>query len=147
MLLGSFVAGPLVRRVGAGWIIIAGLLLMTVALAVLPFVSSVSAILVVQAVAIFGGPAINAALLGYFMVAVPTKMLGRAGSALDLLSLGAMPLAPLVAGFGYTLLGWTGVLVACAGICAVAACLALFNTRLRTLPASDHWAEHAAANA
>ncbi|RAN73513.1 hypothetical protein B5P43_30535 [Bacillus sp. SRB_336] len=146
MLLGSLVAGPLVRRAGAGSIIIAGLLLMTAALAVLPFVSSVPAILVIQAVAIFGGPAINAALLGYFMVAVPTELLGRAGSALDLLSLGATPLAPLVAGFGYALLGWTGILLVCAGICAVAACLALFNGRLRALPASDRWAEHAAAH-
>ncbi|PYI68769.1 MFS transporter [Arthrobacter livingstonensis] len=145
MLLGSLVAAPLVKRVGAGWIIIAGLFLMTASLAVLPFVSAIPAIMVVQAAAIFGAPAINAALLGYFMVAVPTELLGRAGSALDLLAMGATPLAPLVAGFGYALLGWTGVLLACAGICAVAACLALFNRSLRALPDSDHWADHAAA--
>ncbi|MCQ9163216.1 hypothetical protein [Arthrobacter sp. STN4] len=65
---------------------------------------------------------INAALLGYFMVAVPTELLGRAGSAQDLLSLGATPLSPCVTGFGYLLLGWTGI-----------------------LPASDQWAGHAAA--
>jgi len=145
MLLGSFVAAPLVKRIGAGRIVIAGLLLMTAALAVLPFVHEVPGILAVQAVAIFGGPSINAALLGYFMVAVPSDMLGRAGSALDLLTLGATPLSPLIAGFGYAWLGWTGILLACAGICAVAAFLALFNTGLRSLPSSDHWADHAAA--
>ncbi|AIY00922.1 hypothetical protein ART_1323 [Arthrobacter sp. PAMC 25486] len=145
MLLGSFIAAPLVKRVGAGWIVIAGLLLMTAALAVLPFVHAVPAVMVVQAVAILGGPAINAALLGYFMVAVPSDMLGRAGSALDLMTLGATPLSPLVAGFGYALLGWTGILLACAGLCAVAAFLALLNSRLRALPSSDHWADHAAA--
>ncbi len=145
MLLGSFVAGPLVKRVGAGWIIIAGLLLMTGSLAVLPFVNSVPSILALQGVGIFGAPAVNSALLGYFMVAVPTDMLGRAGSALDVLSMGAMPLAPLVAGFGYALLGWTGILLACAGICAVAAVLALLNRGLRALPASERWEVHAAA--
>jgi hypothetical protein len=100
---------------------------------------------VVEAVAILGGPAINAALLGYFMVAVPSDMLGRAGSALDLLTMGATPLSPLVAGVGYALLGWTGILLACTGICAFATFLALFNTPLRSLPSSEHWADHAAA--
>ncbi|MGO2541366.1 MAG: MFS transporter [Specibacter sp.] len=145
MLLGSLIAAPLVRRVGAGWIIITGLFLMTASLAVLPFVTALPAIMVVQAAAVFGAPAINAALLGYFMVAVPTELLGRAGSALDLLSMGATPLAPLVAGFGYALLGWSGILLACAGICAVATALAFMNRGLRDLPSSDHWAEHAAA--
>lgn len=145
MLLGSFVAAPLLKRVGAGWIVIAGLLLMTGSLSVLPFVHAIPSVVVVLAVAILGGPAINAALLGYFMVAVPSNMLGRAGSALDLLTMGATPLAPLVAGCGYALLGWTGILLACAGICAAAALMALFTTRLRALPSSDHWAGHAAA--
>lgn len=145
MLLGSLIAAPLVSRVGAGWIIITGLFLMTASLAVLPFVTALPAIMVVQAAAVFGAPAINAALLGYFMVAVPTELLGRAGSALDLLAMGATPLAPLVAGFGYALLGWSGILLACAGICAVATALAFMNRGLRDLPSSDHWAEHAAA--
>jgi MFS family permease len=145
MLVGSFAAAPLVKRVGAGWIVIAGLLLMTASLAVLPFVHAVPSLLVVEAVAILGGPAINAALLGYFMVAVPSDMLGRAGSALDLLTMGATPLSPLVAGVGYALLGWTGILLACTGICAFATFLALFNRPLRSLPSSEHWADHAAA--
>lgn len=145
MLLGSLIAAPLVRRVGAGRIIITGLFLMTASLAVLPFVTGLPAIMVVQAAAVFGAPSINAALLGYFMVAVPTELLGRAGSALDLVSMGATPLAPLVAGFGYALLGWSGVLLACAGVCAVATALAFMNRGLRALPRSDQWAEHAAA--
>lgn len=145
MLLGSFVAGPLVKRVGAGTIVILGLFLVAAAIAVLPFTSSLTAIAVIQAVAIFAGPAINAALLGYFMVAVPTELLGRATSALDLISLGAMPLAPLVAGFGYAVLGWTGVLLVCAGICIIAAGLALANRGLRNIPSSGQWAHHAAA--
>ena len=42
-------------------------------------------------------PAVNAALMGYFMVATPSRMLGRANSASAVLSMVAMPLAPLVA--------------------------------------------------
>lgn len=145
MLLGSFVAGPLVKRVGAGTIVIAGLVVMTAALLVLPFVTALPAVVAVQCLAIFSAPAVNAALLGYFMVAVPTELLGRATSALDLVSMGAMPLSPLVAGFGYALLGWTGILLACAGVCAVTTALAWANRGLRALPASDHWAAHAAA--
>lgn len=146
MLVGSLVAAPLVKRVGAGTIVISGLFFMSAALAVLPFVSSLPTVMVVQSIAIFSAPAINAALLGYFMVAVPTELLGRATSALDLMSMGAMPLAPLVAGFGYALLGWSGILLVCAGICALAAVLAWANRGLRALPSSEHWAQHAAAN-
>ena len=144
MLLGSIVAGPLVKRVGAGTIVIAGLVLMTAALLVLPFVTALPAVLVVQSLAIFSAPAINSALLGYFMVAVPTDLLGRATSALDLMSMGAMPLSPLVAGIGYALLGWTGILLVCAALCVVTTALACGNGHLRALPSSDHWAEHAA---
>ena len=145
MLLGSLIAAPLVKRLGAGWIIILGLLLMMAALTVLPFIHAVPAVMTIQALAVFGGPSVNAALLGYFMVAVPSNMLGRAGGAMDLLTMGAMPLAPLLAGFGYTLLGWTGILLLCAGICAISAFFALFNSELRTLPTSEHWADHATA--
>ncbi len=145
MLLGSFIAGPLVKRVGAGTIVIAGLFVLTASLLVLPFVTALPAVMLVQSLAIFSAPAINAALLGYFMVAVPTELLGRATSALDLMSMGAMPLSPLVAGFGYALLGWTGILLVCAGICVLTTVLAWANGGLRALPSSDHWAAHAAA--
>ena len=145
MLLGSFIAGPLVKRLGAGTIVIAGLVVMTASLLVLPFVTALPAVMLIQSLAIFSAPAINAALLGYFMVAVPTELLGRATSAMDLMSMGAMPLSPLVAGFGYALLGWTGILLVCAGICVLTTVLAWANGGLRTLPSSDHWAAHAAA--
>ncbi|WP_372698978.1 MFS transporter [Arthrobacter sp. JSM 101049] len=147
MLAGAVLAPPLVRRVPTGWLGAVGLAACSGAVAVLPFVHTVPAICVVLGASMFAAPAINASLLGYFTVAVPTHLLGRANSALDLLAMGAVPLAPLVAGFGYAAWGWTGVLALCAGICGIAVVLAFCTRRLLAIPASDRWEDHAAANA
>ncbi|WP_417217620.1 MFS transporter [Arthrobacter sp.] len=147
MLAGALLAPPLVRRVSTGWLGAVGLAVCTAAVAALPFVHSIPAACAVLGASMFAAPAINASLLGYFTVAVPTHLLGRANSALDLLAMGAIPLAPLVAGFGYAAWGWSGVLALCAGICAVAVILAFASRRLLAIPASDQWEEHAEANA
>ncbi|HXD27472.1 MAG TPA: MFS transporter [Arthrobacter sp.] len=147
MLAGAVLAPPLVRRVPTGWLGAVGLAVCSGAVAVLPFVHTVPAICSALGASMFAAPAINASLLGYFTVAVPTHLLGRANSALDVLAMGAVPLAPLVAGFGYAAWGWTGVLALCAGICGIAVVLAFCTRRLLAIPASDRWEEHAAANA
>ncbi|GAA1355861.1 MFS transporter [Arthrobacter rhombi] len=147
MLAGAVLAPPLVRRVSTGWLGAVGLAVCTAAVAALPFVHSIPAVCAVLGASMFAAPAINASLLGYFTVAVPTHLLGRANSALDLLAMGAIPLAPLVAGFGYAAWGWSGVLALCAGICAVAVILAFASRRLLAIPASPGWEEHAADNA
>lgn len=147
MLAGSIVAPTLIKRFATGPLICAGLLLVSAAIATLPFVTNVGAILVVLAAGIFGAPAINAALGGYFMAAVPTVLLGRANSAADLLAMGAVPLAPLIAGFGYLAWGWQGLLLLCAGIVALATLLALTNRHLRSLPGPEGWGERAAHEA
>lgn len=105
MLLGSMSAPALIKRVPSGALTCSGLLLAVAALWVLPFVEQVAALCLVLAVALFGAPAINAGIGGYFMAAVPTELLGRATSASALMSMAALPLAPLIAGFGFPLLG------------------------------------------
>lgn len=147
MLAGAVLAPPLVRRVATGLLSTVGLAVCVGAVAVLPFVHAVPAVCIVLGASMFAAPALNASLLGYFTVAVPTHLLGRANSALDLLAMGAVPLAPLVAGFGYAAWGWTGVLALCAGICAIAVVLAFSSRRLLAIPASDEWEAHATANA
>lgn len=147
MLTGSLAAPALLNRFATGPLVCAGLVLLSAAIAVLPFVSSVPGIITALAAATLGAPAINAGLGGYFMAAVPTQLLGRANSASDLLAMGAVPLAPLIAGFGYVAWGWQGLLLLCAGICALATMLALSNRRLRSLPGPAGWAERAAAEA
>jgi hypothetical protein len=89
-------------------------------------------------------PALNAGMMGYFMVATPSRLLGRANSAMGVLAMGAMPLAPLIAGFGLAGLGRQGTILICAALCVVAAALAIGNRALRSLPVESRWAAHAA---
>ncbi|OMH32294.1 MFS transporter [Tersicoccus sp. Bi-70] len=144
LLVGSLAAPRLVQRVPTGVLSGAGLVMMAAALAVLPFVRALPAVCAALAAGMVAVPAINAGLLGYYLVAVPSRLLGRANSALDLLALGAVPLAPLLAGFGYAAWGWSGVLALCAGIAGFAVVLALGNRGMRSLPAAPFWPEHAA---
>jgi hypothetical protein len=71
-------------------------------------------------------------------------MLGRANSASAVLGMGAMPLAPLVAGVGLSLVGREVTLIVAAVICAASVLLAARNPALRALPSESGWSTHAA---
>lgn len=144
MLAGALIAPLLVSRVRAGTVIIGGLGVATVGIFGLIPVHSPVALTFVLAAIVFFVPAVNAALMGYFMVATPTEMLGRANSASAVLGMGAMPLAPLVAGVGLSLIGREITLVVAAVICAIAVLLAVSNAALRALPSESGWTVHAA---
>lgn len=147
MLVGALVAPLLVPRVGAGILTIAGLCAATAGSAVLATVREPWAIAIVLGVSVFLLPALNSALLGYFMVATPSRLLGRANSAAGALGMGAMPLAPLIAGFGLTWVGREGTMLFAATLCLLSAVLAIGNRTLRALPAEPGWAAHAATYA
>lgn len=143
MLVGALFAPLLVSRVRAGTVIIGGLAVSAIGVfALIPFHSPLLLTLVLAGIVLFI-PAVNAALMGYFMVATPTEMLGRANSASAVLGMGAMPLAPLVAGIGLSLIGREATLIVGAVICAIAVLLAVSNAALRALPAESGWAAHA----
>lgn len=139
MLLGSLVAPALLDRFPTGRLVVAGLLLAVAAFAVLPWVEGVPATLAVMGVGVLGAPVANAGLGGWFMAVVPRPLLGRAGSAVDLLSTAALPLAPVVAGCGLTLVGPQGTLAACAGVCLLAALMLVRDRQLRRLPGPAGW--------
>ncbi len=141
MLLGSLVAPMLLDRFPTGRLVVGGLLLAVAAFAVLPLVHGVPATLAVMGIGILGAPVANAGLGGWFMAAVPKPLLGRAGSAVDLLSMAALPLSPVVAGFGLSLLGLGGTLAICAGVCLAAAVMLLGNADLRRLPGPSGWSQ------
>lgn len=144
MLVGALFAPLLVSRVRAGTVIIGGLAVSAIGVfALIPFHSPLLLTLVLAGIVLFI-PAVNAALMGYFMVATPTEMLGRANSASAVLGMGAMPLAPLVAGIGLSLIGRDATLIVGAVFCAIAVLLAVSNAALRALPAESGWAAHAA---
>jgi len=143
MLLGAVFSGALVTRVGAGALMGAGLLVLTAGAAATALVTDPLPIVLIIAVPGLLLPAINASMMGYFMVATPSAMLGRANSATMMFGMGATPLAPLIAGVGLATIGREATILVSAGLCGVAAILALTNRSLRSLPAEGDWAAHA----
>lgn len=143
MLAGAVVAPLLVPRIRTGVLAIAGLAGGAIGTVVLAMVTEPWAIVIVLGASVVLLPALNAGMMGYFMVATPTELLGRANSAAGVMGMGAMPLAPLIAGFGLTWIGREWTILVCAALCIVAVALALGNRALRALPVESRWAEHA----
>ncbi|MGF2949363.1 MFS transporter [Microbacterium alcoholitolerans] len=143
MLVGALIAPTLVPRVKAGTLTILGLATTTAGAFIMSVVDTPVGIAIVFGAAVFLLPSLNAAMMGYFMVATPSHLLGRANSAAGVLGMGAMPLAPLIAGFGLAWAGRTPTIVFCGVLCAIAALLALVNRPLRSLPAEAGWSAHA----
>ncbi|MGF6824632.1 MFS family permease [Microbacterium sp. ZKA21] len=143
MLLGALTAPLLVSRVRASVVIIAGLAVATLGVFGMIPVQEPWALMIMLGVTVFFIPAVNAALMGYFMVATPTELLGRANSASAVLGMGAMPLAPLIAGFGLASIGRENTLIAASVLCTISVVLAVANRGLRALPAESGWAAHA----
>lgn len=143
MLAGAVVAPLLIPRIKAGVLAIAGLSVISAGAIVLSMVTDPLIIAVVLGVSVLLVPALNAGMMGYFMVATPSHLLGRANSAAGVLGMGAMPLAPLIAGFGLAWIGREWTILVCAALCLVAVAMALGNRALRALPVESRWAEHA----
>ncbi|WP_337000598.1 MULTISPECIES: MFS transporter [unclassified Microbacterium] len=143
MLVGAVFAPLLVPRIRAGILMIAGLSVATVGAIALSMVTDPWSIGAVLGACVLLLPALNASMMGYFMVATPTHLLGRANSAAGVLGMGAMPLAPLIAGFGLAWIGREWTILFCAALCLVAVVLAVTNRALRALPVESRWAAHA----
>ena len=143
MLVGAVVAPLLVPRIRTGVLAIAGLTGGAAGAIVLSMVTEPWAIVVVLGASVLLLPSLNAGMMGYFMVATPTQLLGRANSAAGVLGMGALPLAPLIAGFGLSWIGREWTMLVCAALCVLAVALALGNRALRALPVEARWAEHA----
>ncbi|MFC4138404.1 MULTISPECIES: MFS transporter [unclassified Microbacterium] len=143
-LIGALLATPLVSRVRAGTITIVALVLPVATVGILPFTDSVPVMIAAPAIALLFTPPLNAALLGYSMVAIPTELVGRVRSAMTVIVSGAMPLAPLIAGAGLSTVGPAVTLGIAALLCAATFVLALCTPALRSLPAEAGWAAHAA---
>ena len=143
MLCGAVIAPFLVHRIGTGRLAVGCLTILTAGVAALTMTDSLLSMAIILSASSVLIPALNSGLMGYFMVAVPTHLLGRANSAVGILAMGAMPLAPLVAGFGLSWAGRAGTIMACAGVCALAALIAACSPGVRSLPKEADWADHA----
>lgn len=144
-MLAAAAASPLlVTRVRAGLLALFGLLLCTAGIIMVGLAQSFAAIATILALSVLLVPALNAALMGYMVTATPSQLLGRVNSAGRVLGMGAMPLAPLLAGFGLAWFGRPGTLLLAGAICSVAVVLVLLTPSIRALPAEPTWLDHAA---
>lgn len=143
MLLGALLATPLVSRIGTGKLMMLGLTALTLGSAATILTRDPWGIVLVMAVPGLLLAPLNAGMGGYFMVATPSELMGRASSASGVFAMGAMPLAPLIAGFGLSFVGRTGTIMIGVALCVVATTMAIANRPLRSLPAEAGWGEHA----
>lgn len=139
MLVGALAATRIVQRVPSGVVATVGMAMAGLAVASLPFVPGFWPTLAVLFVGTLGAPACNAALMSYFMHLVPRRLLGRALSGATLLSTGAVPLSPVVAGLGLAWVGLTPTLMTAGVICLLAVLALLLDRGLRTLPRPADW--------
>jgi MFS family permease len=139
MLLGALVAGQVVQRVPSGWVAMVGLSLAGLSMVALPFAPDFWSTLAILTVGILGAPSANAAIIGYLMHQTPRAVLGRVMSAVELVAAGAMPLAPILAGWGLAAFGLRPTLLVCAVICLVAVGAILTSRALRSLPRPEAW--------
>lgn len=142
-LVGALLAPALVPRVGVGMLMILGLIACTVAIAVGVFVETPWGIALIVSAAVFLIPALNAGFNGYLMVATPTELIGRVNSVGGVLSMGAMPLSPLIAGFGLAWAGRGPTLSFSLALCLIALIMGVASRSMRSIPAEARWSEHA----
>lgn len=139
VIFGALMAPWLVKRVATGRLALVAILVIATAISSVSRLESVPVIIVVFGLGFLFAPAIDAGLIGYFMVQVPQQLMGRALNAFGLFSMGAVPLAPVIAGFGLGWIGQQATLIICAACCVLSATLVIASRELRTLPGPDGW--------
>ncbi len=139
MVVGSLFGPRLVATASTGRIMVIGLISLTMGQIAVVFFHSLVGIMASLAASVLLMPALNASLMGYFMVATPTEFVGRANSASVMLALGALPLAPLIAGIGLAQLGRDWTLVIGAALSFVACLMAWLDKAVRKIPKASGW--------
>ena len=86
---------------------------------------------------------LNAATQGFFMHITPVAMQGRLGALLGLVSMGLMPLGPVLAGWGLELVGPLPTMLLFAAITLMGALIALLGPDLRRIPVAARWESYA----
>lgn len=143
LLVGSLFAGKLITRMSVGLVMILGFVLMTAGQIAIIWNSTLVGIAICLSVGLMLIPSLNAGLGGYSMVATPAEYVGRVTSARTLLVLGAMPFAPILAGFGLAHFGRTWTLLVCAGITLIGLALAVGSKAVRNIPKQSEWEQYA----
>jgi MFS family permease len=98
MLIGSVLAGPLVKRFPAGKLAIVGILVAVAGGTAMALSTEYWEYLMWVAITVILIPALNSGLIGYASVITPSKLQGRMNAVLSLSGVVVAPIGPVVAG-------------------------------------------------
>ncbi|MGO1227669.1 MAG: MFS transporter, partial [Brachybacterium sp.] len=136
-------APRLVDRVPTGAVVITPLLLMAMVGAFIPFAPGMLWIAAAYALMGLGLAPLNAATQGFFMHLTPVAMQGRIGALMGLVSMGLMPLGPVLAGWGLEVVGPLPTMLMFASITLLGALISLLGRDLRRIPVAGQWESYA----
>lgn len=140
MLVGSLAATSLIEKFRSGPLACNCLTLLAAAMLLIGFNTNLLWMGAMLVLSFLSVPALNAAVGGYFMARVPHEMSGRANSLITFMALAALPVAPLIAGFGLEWVGMGPTLIFFGAFVSLAAVMAWLSPQVRRIPHPGHWA-------
>lgn len=146
MLLGSLLAGPLMKRFPSGRLAIVGLAVTAAAFLGMSAVHEYAGYLGFLAVAFVLIPTVNSGVGGYVAAIVPDALQGRVNSVSSLGYLAVAPLSPVLAGALLARLGIVPTLWIFSAALVVGVVGAAFVKEIRRIGTPDTWAADAAAD-
>ncbi len=141
MLAGSLVSTPLIDRFRTGVLACTCLCVLGGSIILMGANTSLYWLGAMLFLAFFSVPALNAGVGGYFMAVIPREMAGRANSLIVFMALAALPLAPLLTGFGLQIFPMGPILIFFGSLVAVSAIAAWLSPHIRSIPAPAQWVE------
>lgn len=126
-LLGAWLSGPIVRRLGAGGSVLTSIALFTIGAAILPLATGAIGFGIGLFVVYVGVVVFNIQQVTLCQTLTPTRLLGRMNATLRFITWGMVPLGATIGGVLVGPLGLRGVLWAAAAVCAVSLVAPLFS--------------------
>lgn len=142
-ILGALAAPTLIDRFPTGWLTIAVAWSFVPVLVPMMLWNNPLAVAAACGLGIFLNPAGNAGISSYRIAVTPRELLGRTQSVMHLVSMGMMPLAPLLAGALLAGIGGVPTLVVLAVATSVVALLPTLSRSIRTVPRPAEWQREA----
>lgn len=139
MLVGSLVAGPLVKRFPSGKLAVVGILVAVAAGTAMALSTEYWQYLMWIAIAVFLLPALNSGLIGYASVITPSKLQGRMNAVLSLSGVAVAPLGPVLAGALLSALNVNLAMGAFAVLFIIGAIVMVLYKPIRTIGKPDVW--------
>lgn len=139
MIVGSMCAGPIAKKFPTGVVSIVSTGLMCVAFAALVATENFKAILAILAVSAIALPVFNSAASGWAISQIPDAKIGVISAASGLLNSILLPFAPLIAGFGLDMFGYSATTTLFVAIMLASALAMTFTREFRRLPRPDKW--------